>query len=107
MRIQLTQEAEQRLKQHTDKEVGKLVLVFDSEGCGCAVSGIPQLWLVNPLEAEDTLTACDSMPLYHKPRQSVFFDEAMKIDYNHEKKSYKLSSSGQIFNAQMTVIDKR
>jgi uncharacterized protein YqkB len=107
MDIQITPVAEQQLKQKIDNEAGELVLVYDSEGCGCAVSGIPQLWLVHPLEEEDTAANCETLQLYYKPRQAIFFDESMRIDYSHDKKNFKLSSPGQIFNANMNVIDKR
>ncbi len=108
MKITITPEAQERLRQHQSTETkGDFVLVYDSDGCGCAVSGVAQLWLVHPLDEEDKPADSRGIDIYYKPRQAVFFDEQMTIDYNAALKSFKLSSNGQIFNARMNVIDKR
>ncbi|ANE47893.1 hypothetical protein SY83_18125 [Paenibacillus swuensis] len=107
MQITYTEAAQTEISKVIGEHQAELKLVFDAEGCGCSVSGVPTLWVVNERHPED-LTA-DSEPrdtLYEK-KHEVFFDDLMNIDWNPAKRAFSLTSSGQIFNNMMSLIDKR
>ena len=46
MNITFTDTAKQRLTPCMEQNNTLLKLVFDTEGCGCSVNGVPTLWLV-------------------------------------------------------------
>jgi uncharacterized protein YqkB len=86
----------------------RIKLVYDSEGCGCAVDGVPQLWVVDQAEPGDSETEAFPIPVLYESRQAVFFEEeAMTVDYNATKRAFSLKSKQQIYNNLMRLIDKR
>lgn len=109
MHIEVGQAAQSEILQRFGREGYALKLVYDSEGCGCAVSGVPQIWVVDPMEPSEESPAAAYSPisiLYEK-RQEVFFEDNLRLDYNTEKKVFQLKSNQQIYNASMTLLDKR
>lgn len=84
-----------------------LKLVFDSEGCGCAMNGVPTLWIVPEADPKDLKAEASPFRLVYNPKHEVFFEGAMKIDFHPRNKSYILKSDNQIYNAGMTLVDKR
>ncbi len=86
----------------------RIKLVYDSEGCGCAVSGVPQLWIVEGPGSNDSETEASPISVLYETRQAVFFEEnEMTIDYNSSKRAFTLKSKQQIYNNGMRLIDKR
>lgn len=108
MQIQLTDSAARQVSDLVGAD-SALQLVFDSEGCGCAVSGVPQLWIIPRESAGDELlkAAEKPVPILYEPRHEVFFEDLMKLDYAAEKLSFRLSSKQQIYNNSMSLVDKR
>lgn len=104
MHITFTESAIQQLEPYAG---GTLRLVYDSEGCGCAVNGVPSLWLVTNPEPKDLHADAEPFKVVFSPKHEVFFEDELKIDYRADKKSYILKSNGQIYNAGMDLIDKR
>lgn len=47
MHLTITEAAERILSPLLQEPSTWLKLVYDIEGCGCAVDGVPALWLVN------------------------------------------------------------
>ncbi|UUZ94571.1 hypothetical protein LJK87_08520 [Paenibacillus sp. P25] len=86
---------------------GRLKLVYDSEGRGCAVSGVPTLWLVDETGAHDITIDGSPYSVLMDKKHEVFFEERMTVDYVQEGLRFVLKSSGQIYNAHMSLIDKR
>ena len=84
-----------------------LKLVFDTEGCGCSVNGVPTLWLVSRQMRRILSAETDVFPLIYKAKDEIFFEENMKIDFHEGNKSYILKSNNQIYNAGMSLVDKR
>jgi uncharacterized protein YqkB len=108
MQITFTEPALQQLEPYTNTVLdGILKLVYDTEGCGCAVNGIASLWLVaepGPLDAE-----AESQPIrvLYNPRHEIFFEEHLIIDYQLKSKSYIIKSNSQIYNSGVVLADKR
>ncbi|CAN7577351.1 hypothetical protein LJR153_004208 [Paenibacillus sp. LjRoot153] len=107
MNITFTDTARQRLTSWMDQNNTLLKLVFDTEGCGCSVNGVPTLWLVSAANADDISAVTDTFPLIYKAKDEIFFEENMKIDFHEGNKSYILKSNNQIYNAGMSLVDKR
>lgn len=108
MHIQLTDAAAARLQTLADSPDAVYKLVYDTEGCGCAVSGVPTLWLLDGAEAAESQVAAASDPtITYDPQQAVFFEDQLRLDYNSSRNSLILSSSGQIYTHDLAVIDKR
>jgi uncharacterized protein YqkB len=106
MQITFTEAAIQHLEPVVSKDA-LLKLVFDSNGCGCAVNGVPALWVVPEADPRDLHAEASPFELVYSPKHEVFFEDHMKIDYQPENRSYLLKSNNQIYNAGMKVIDKR
>lgn len=106
MHITFTDSAKQQLSYLYDGNV-LLSLVYDTEGCGCAVNGVPTLWLVSEAESTDSEAEAEPFKVIYSPKHEIFFEENLKIDYDISKKSYILKSNNQIYNASMNLIDKR
>lgn len=105
--IELTDEAREKLEKVSDSETA-FQLVYDSEGCGCAVSGVPQLTQISKTDTTGLQNAGDKrLPLYIEPRHIVFFEPQLKLDYDRSKDSFRLTSDQQIYNHDMRLIRKR
>lgn len=85
----------------------KLKLVYDAEGCGCAVSGVPTLWQVGQTGQDDELAETNAFHLTYEPRHEVFFEEEMTIDYDPVTRAFRLKSRQQTYNGTMLILDKR
>ncbi|WP_164716301.1 iron-sulfur cluster biosynthesis family protein [Paenibacillus whitsoniae] len=107
MNITFTESAVARLTPSLKEPGTFLRLVFDTEGCGCSVNGVPTLWLVSETAAGDLSAATNFVPVYYKAKDEIFFEEHMKLDFNEATKSYILKSNNQIYNATMSLVDRR
>lgn len=108
MRIIFTESAVAEIRRILDRQTGgRLKLVYDAEGCGCAVSGVPTLWITDEPDRNDFSVAGDPFEVLMDRKHEVFFEENMTIDYQASGYCFVLKSSGQIYNANMRLIDKR
>ncbi|MCA1058237.1 iron-sulfur cluster biosynthesis family protein [Rossellomorea aquimaris] len=107
MKIQLTNEATRKIqdKMNIENKPGYLKLKYDTEGCGCVVSGIPTLWFVShPVEGEDVQIETNSYPILVEKSKMVFLDEELKIDFSPQSNTFQLKSPGQIINGRMSFV---
>ncbi|MFD0699010.1 iron-sulfur cluster biosynthesis family protein [Paenibacillus sp. GCM10027628] len=107
MKITFTEAAVQRLTPAIGNGQALLKLVFDTEGCGCSVNGVPTLWLVDAPSNGELSAEADPFKLVYKAKDEIYFEDVMKIDFHENNKSYILKSNSQIYNASMSLIDKR
>jgi uncharacterized protein YqkB len=107
MKMIWSDEAVDQLRAKFGADVRSFRLVYDTEGCGCAVNGVPALWAVN--EPGHTDIAADSRPfaLYHDPRHEIFFDETLRVGFVPERQSFRLSSDSQTYTTRMILADQR
>lgn len=108
MKIEITKEAQQRLLT-LEPMIGDgcLKLAYDSEGCGCAVDGVAQLWIVRAPGEHDVEMRAEPRPIWYDRRHAWYFSERVKLDYRPSGGTFVLSSNEQIYNAAMPLIDKR
>lgn len=107
MKIIFTERAEKKLKEKLQKHEGyHLKLKYDTDGCGCVVSGVTALWLVKELDGDDERIETNFVPIYVEKSKAIFLDEEMKIDFNEVAHTYMLISPRQILNPRMSCIVK-
>ncbi|MBD8070347.1 iron-sulfur cluster biosynthesis family protein [Bacillus sp. PS06] len=107
MEITFTKEAIERLQ---DKEINHqslLKIKYETEGCGCVVSGVPTLWIVDQQEEDEVEFATNLCTVLLEKTKMVFFDEKLTIDYVQSANCYSLKSPNQIINPRMMLIEKR
>ncbi|GAB2723796.1 iron-sulfur cluster biosynthesis family protein [Paenibacillus thermoaerophilus] len=106
MKVHVTEAARDRLEQMRGGR-GALKLVYDSEGCGCAVSGVPAVWIVDELADDDLRAECAPFELGYERRHEVFFEDEMTLDYKPDTNACALRSRHQIYNARLAIVDRR
>lgn len=82
----------------------QLKLLYDTEGCGCAVNGVPALRPISEPEPGDQLAAGAPQPIWYDPRQAVFFEAQLRIDYKPERHAFTLAGPGQIYSSSMPLL---
>ncbi|WP_307891907.1 iron-sulfur cluster biosynthesis family protein [Bacillus swezeyi] len=107
MQLEITEQARQAIEQakeaYPDK---KIQLRYDSEGCGCAVSGVPVIWLTDELSGNCEPLKTNGIPMYIQSSQKVFFDEVMTIDYHEKAGALMLKSPAQMLSPRMSILVK-
>ncbi|WP_308634366.1 iron-sulfur cluster biosynthesis family protein [Paenibacillus silvisoli] len=87
------------------KDGGKsLKLLYDTEGCGCVVSGVPTLQLLDQPHPDDKLGSGTPYSVWYEPRYEVFFEPNLRIDYNEARSSFSLRSDSQIYTANLRLM---
>jgi Fe-S cluster assembly iron-binding protein IscA len=111
MNIQISERAVERLQQISRGERPIVQLMYDNEGCGCAVTGVPMLALVEQIDAQYVQANVNDtrLALYYYPQHAVYFEDHLRIDYSPANNAFKLSSAQQIYTNDMKVRvnDKR
>lgn len=108
MIIQLTPEADLKLKEMLGSRPGAVRLIYDTEGCGCAVNGVPGLQIVDGAADGDTAIQTNaSIPLVINGKQEVFFEEELKLDLHSGTASFRLTSRNQTYGTNIIATDTR
>ncbi len=107
MHIDYTGSAIQQIRQDFAKQPIYMKLVMDTEGCGCALNGVPVLWIIDQPESSDVAAHSTAFPTYYVSQQAYLFDDHMKISIHEERHSYILSSSQQIYHGSLPIKDMR
>ena len=103
MRIQFTSAAVDKLQ--PELAGGKLLkLLYDTEGCGCVVSGVPALQLLDKPGEHDVQGDGDPLAFWHEPRFEVFFEPLLKIDYDTVRGQFVLKSDSQIYTNKLQLL---
>ena len=104
MRIDITPEAAVRLAAMPG--VGRrLRLVYDAEGCGCAVSGVPALHALDePVPGDAEAETDGTFAVGYDPRHELFFEDRLVIDRAPDGEGLMLRGSGQIYTTHLRVI---
>ena len=104
MIIQFSEQAVARLEPHLKNGDKQLKLLYDTEGCGCVVSGVPALQLIDQPGDHDRLGDGSPIAFWHEPRFEVFFEPKMRVDYNPERGQFILKSDSQIYTNRLQLI---
>jgi uncharacterized protein YqkB len=92
----------------------RLQLLYDTDGCGCAVNGIAQLWAVDesaPVQPEIATVTSDhpTLPItvVYELRHEVFFEDKLTIDFDPAYRAFVIKSTGQYYNPRAGIVDRR
>jgi uncharacterized protein YqkB len=107
MKVIWSQDAAAELKRRYGDNATNWRLVYNTEGCGCAVNGVPALWAVSQPERDDIPATGQPFTLWHDPNHAVFFDDELRITFDPVKKSFGLSSDGHIYTTRLLLADRR
>lgn len=106
MKVTITPRAKEELtKRKPDGEV-LLKLHYDTEGCGCVVSGIPTLRYIpsEQKEIDDHITlATNDGDIIVERTKLVFYDDEVVIDYSETARTFQLKNDSQILNPRMAL----
>ncbi|MCF2942643.1 iron-sulfur cluster biosynthesis family protein [Paenibacillus tarimensis] len=103
MRMTFTTNAVSKLESGSPG-TGKLKLLYDTEGCGCVMSGVPALqWITAPAQGD---VKAESLPfeVWYEPRFEVFFEDTLQVDYSDSSHSFILKSDNQTYTNHMRVV---
>lgn len=107
MEVTFTKEAiEQLTPKLNDNKNLLLKLKYDTDGCGCVMSGVTALWLVKEADQGDVKLDTNLVPLLVEKTKMVFLDEHLTISYNETANSFMLKSPSQILNPRMSILVK-
>lgn len=106
MEITITDIAAQKIAEKKGQQEGFLKLKYDTEGCGCVVSGVTVLWLVDELHEEDRAIETSIGPIYVEKSKEVFLNDNLKIDFSPSTNSFQLKSPGEYLNPRMSFLIK-
>jgi uncharacterized protein YqkB len=107
MNISWSPEAIAELHRRYGHNANEWKLVYDTEGCGCAVNGVPALWAVSEPEKGDLAAGSTGNILWYNKLQAVFFEDDMRISYQEDKRSFTLASDNQIYTTRLLITDRR
>ena len=107
MEIMVTKTAQNEIVSQLERNhLDALKLVYDNDGCGCAVNGVVQLWMV-PDEAasEAWIKATGStLKIMFAQKDQIYFEERLIIDYEASGRAFILKSNNQIYNNKLNLI---
>src|SRR5262249_52363118 len=107
MMVQWSNEALREMESRFGADAKIWTLVYDTEGCGCAVNGVPALWAQDGPEPGHKRAESEGPQVWHEPRHEVFFEERLRVGYLPEHRSFTLTSDGQIYTNRLRLLDRR
>lgn len=106
MYIKWTEKAAEKISDKIQEKEGHLQLKYDTDGCGCVVSGVTALWLVDELEEGNEKVETNGIPIFVEKSKTIFLDEVMTIDFVTEANCFQLKSPNQMLNPRMSYFTK-
>jgi uncharacterized protein YqkB len=107
LNIQISERAERYLRDKIGSESSPVRLVFDAEGCGCGVNGIPALWIVSAQAEDDMEIHSKSIPFVINQVHAIYFEENLYLDSEETYPSFRLSGDSQLYGQNVRLLDKR
>ncbi|WP_337019961.1 iron-sulfur cluster biosynthesis family protein [Oceanobacillus massiliensis] len=97
MKLEITPDAQLKLEQLRTEKDHYLLLWYDTEGCGCGVSGLPAIRFIGERDPKHHVTIeNDDVHVLIDEAKSVFFANNMKLDIRNDV--FRLSSHEGILN---------
>ncbi|RSD27335.1 iron-sulfur cluster biosynthesis family protein [Mesobacillus subterraneus] len=106
MKLKITETATKKLQEKTAGKQGYIKLIYDIDGCGCAVNGVAALWLEKEYNDDENQMETGSIPIYIQKSREVFFDDQMTLDYKESAGCFQLKSPNEYLNPRMSFYDK-
>jgi uncharacterized protein YqkB len=109
MFIELSESARHELGKRNPSASDRIYLLYDTEGCGCAVSGVAAIMVADESfdESGERAESNADLPLYYLPRQAIFFEDRLRLDYRADHRAFVLKSDSQTYGSHLPVSDRR
>lgn len=109
MKIKVNKAAEELLKKKLGDKPGVIRLIYDTEGCGCAVNGVPAFHIVSNTELSDIKIESNvpELTFIIDGQRAVFFEEELTLTTDPGDLSLRLSSNGQHYGMYLFPKDDR
>jgi len=107
MNVTWSDEAIAAMRDRLGPGSAQIRLVYDTEGCGCAVNGVPVLWAADRPEPGEVQAESAVFPLWHKKEHEIYFDPELRIGYRERERAFTLSSDSQIYTNRLAFTDRR
>ena len=104
MHITFTTAAAERLSPYLSDGTRQLKLLHDTEGCGCVVSGVPALQLIDDPSVDDKLAQGDPFPFWYEPRHEIYYEPKLRVDYDADSSSFSLKSDNQVYTKHLRFL---
>ncbi|WP_078577063.1 iron-sulfur cluster biosynthesis family protein [Salipaludibacillus agaradhaerens] len=108
MKLELSEVAIQQLKNEgMSAETNVLFLQYETDGCGCVVSGVPKLVELSPeeLTKEEDISIIETEPAPYRAaiqkRVEWVYDDNLIIDYSSAANMFQLKSPNQMINPRL------
>ncbi|RKQ37726.1 iron-sulfur cluster biosynthesis family protein [Oceanobacillus halophilus] len=96
MKLTITPEANEMLKEINSQDRSYLLLWYDVDDCGCGVNGMPTIRLTDEKSDYHQDVLNDSFPTIISKQQAVFFNQDIKLDIING--TFRLSSPDEMLN---------
>ncbi|MFD1179427.1 iron-sulfur cluster biosynthesis family protein [Paenibacillus puldeungensis] len=107
MKITLDAAAEKMISKVMAGRPGMLRLVYDTENCGCGMSGVPTLHLVSKPGAYDIPIENSPYPFWIDQMQAVFFENELSLQGEENTRTFRLDGPSQFYTSNIFLIDRR
>ena len=104
MRIDFTPEAARRIEAELPDGPVVLKLLYDTEGCGCVMSGVPTLLTIAEPDEGDERAEGGPFEVWFQKRYEVFFEDALKVDARAGNPTFVLKSDNQIYTTNLRLL---
>jgi uncharacterized protein YqkB len=109
MEITVTASAQNEIEAQLAKnDLHALKLVYDNEGCGCAVNGVAQVWMIPFVDASEAFPYASGsvFQIIFAQKDVIYFEERLIIDYKASSRSFILKSVNQIYHNNLDLLVK-
>lgn len=103
MKLILSETAIVKLMSKVKSDYATFLLSYDTEGCGCAVNGIPVLRIISNNDLDNYYEVIESnrFTFYIRKRHTIFFEDLMTVDYKNQ--NLVLASDQQIYTHDLPI----
>ncbi|UTR14419.1 iron-sulfur cluster biosynthesis family protein [Salipaludibacillus sp. LMS25] len=109
MKLELSPAAVKQLKNEGKSvEANILFLQYETDGCGCVVSGVPKLIELSPVKItkDKDISIIETEPAPYRAaiekRVEWVYDDKLMIDYSSSVNMFQLKSPNQMINPRLT-----
>jgi uncharacterized protein YqkB len=109
MEIAVTASAQNEIEAQLAKnDLHALKLVYDNEGCGCAVNGVAQVWMIPSVDASEAFPYATGsvFQIIFAQKDVIYFEERLILDYKASSRSFILKSANQIYQNNLDLLVK-
>ncbi|MED4957537.1 iron-sulfur cluster biosynthesis family protein [Paenibacillus macerans] len=107
MKVTLNTAAEKLIRTSLADKPGMLRIVYDTENCGCGMSGVPGLQLVSKPGDYDIPLENDAYPFWIDRMQAVFFEEELTLSGEETTETFRLDGRSQFYKSNIRLVDRR